>query len=99
MTLLLFLIKPEIVYSPRGLEAVAVEKNFYTVDGLEDPYCWEKAYAKSIEPMMSMLLPKIISRVHVLVQTGHCHHKQRRKIPVGPYNGDATASWQAKPRI
>ena len=55
-----------------GLEAVAVEKNFYTVDGLEDPYCWEKAYAKSIEPMMSMLLPKIISRVHVLVQTGHC---------------------------
>lgn len=32
-----------------GLEAVAVEKNFYTVDGLEDPYCWEKAYAKSID--------------------------------------------------
>ena len=55
-----------------GLEAVAVEKNFYTVDGLEDPYCWEKAYAESIEPMMSVLLPKIISRVHVLVQTGHC---------------------------
>lgn len=55
-----------------GLEAVAVEKNFYTVDGLEDPYCWEKAYAESVEPMMSVLLPKIISRVHVLVQTGHC---------------------------
>ena len=55
-----------------GLEAVAVEKNFYTVDGLEDPYCWEKAYAESVEPMMSVLLPKIISRVHVLVHTGHC---------------------------
>ena len=54
-----------------GLEAVAVEKNFYTVDGLEDPYCWEKAYAESIEPMMSVLLPKIISRVNVLTQTGH----------------------------
>lgn len=54
-----------------GVEAVAVEKNFYTVDGLKDPYCWEKAYAESIEPMMSVLLPKIISKVNVLVQTGH----------------------------
>lgn len=54
-----------------GLEAVAVENNFYTVDGLEDPYCWEKNYAESIEPMMGALLPKIISRVHVLVQNGH----------------------------
>lgn len=54
-----------------GLDAVAVERNFYTVDGLKDPYCWEKAYADSIEPLMSVLLPTIISRVNVLVQTGH----------------------------
>lgn len=71
MTLLLFLIKPEIVYFPRGLRRLAVEKNFYTVDGLEIPIDGKMAYAKSIEPMMSMLLPKIISRVHVLVP--NCH--------------------------
>ena len=41
------------------------------MDGLKDPYCWEKAYADSIEPLMSVLLPTIISRVNVLVQTGH----------------------------
>lgn len=41
------------------------------MDGLEDRYCWEKAYAKGIEPMMSILLPKIISRVNILVSTGH----------------------------
>lgn len=54
-----------------GLDSVAVEKNFYTVDGLEDPYCWEKAYAEIVEPMMNDLLTKIISRVNALVQTGH----------------------------
>lgn len=54
-----------------GLDAVAVEKNFYTIDGLKDPYCWEKAYAESIEPLMGVLLPTIISRVNVLVRTGY----------------------------
>lgn len=50
---------------------VAVEKDFYTIDGLPDPYCWERAYANSIEPLMSILLPKLISKVNVLVRNGH----------------------------
>lgn len=55
-----------------GLDAVAVEKDFYTVDGLKDPYYWEKFYAENVEPLMSEVLSTIISRVNVLVQTGHC---------------------------
>ena len=48
------------------------EKDFYTVDGLKDPYYWEKFYAENVEPLMSEVLSTIISRVNVLVQTGHC---------------------------
>ncbi len=55
-----------------GLDAVAVEKDFYTVGGLKDPYYWEKFYAENVEPLMSEVLSTIISRVNVLVQTGHC---------------------------
>ena len=63
-----------------GLEAVAVERNFYTVDGLKDPYCWEKAYAETIEPLMSVLLPTIISRGNILVRNGHRIMDEEEKV-------------------
>ena len=55
-----------------GLEAVLGEQKFLSIDGLEDSYCLGKAHDEWVQTMMSVLLPKIISRVHVLVQTGHC---------------------------
>ncbi|MEF9968221.1 MAG: DUF4238 domain-containing protein, partial [Longicatena sp.] len=39
---------------------VAVVKNFYTLDKVEDNYAWEKFYANHIEPIMSNTLSEII---------------------------------------
>lgn len=55
-----------------GTTGVGFEKNFYTLEKLEDPYCWEKAYAKSIEPLMRELLSKIVSKSSMLLRNG-CH--------------------------
>lgn len=53
-----------------GLESVGVEKDFYTLEKLDDPYCWEKTYAKGVEPFMGELLPQIISKTNVFVSSG-----------------------------
>ena len=53
-----------------GVRAVGVEKDFYTLEKLEDPYCWERTYATCIEPLMGKLFRKIISRTNRLVPTG-----------------------------
>lgn len=45
-----------------NVEDIAVEKHFYTVNGLEDKYVWEKYYAIEIEPKMKAVLDSIISR-------------------------------------
>lgn len=63
-----------------GTSAIGAEKNFYTLDKLDDPYCWEKTYAKGIEPLMGNLFPQIISRGNVLVRNGNCIISSEEKI-------------------
>ena len=63
-----------------GTSVIGAEKNFYTLDKLDDPYYWEKFYAKGIEPLMGDLFPQIISRGNVLVRTGHCIISPEEKI-------------------
>lgn len=55
-----------------GIGAVGAEKDFYTLEKMEDPYCWERTYATGVEPLMGNLLPTIISRTNLLVQSGSC---------------------------
>lgn len=54
-----------------GINVIGAENDFYTLDKLDDPYCWENAYATSIESLMGELLPQIISRADDRVQTGN----------------------------
>jgi hypothetical protein len=53
-----------------GARAVGAENDFYTLEKLDDPYCWERAYASGIEPLMGKLLTKLISQTHILLQSG-----------------------------
>lgn len=53
-----------------GIRAVGVEKNFYTLDKLEDPYYWEHIYATGIEPLMGKLISTVISHSNPLVRNG-----------------------------
>jgi len=53
-----------------GVRAVGVENDFYTLEKLDDPYCWERAYASGIEPLMGKILTKLISQTNILVQNG-----------------------------
>ena len=72
-----------------GLESVGVEKDFYTLEKLDDPYCWEKTYAKGVEPFMGELLPQIISKTnvfHSLLKNNQkfsqfLSEKQKKSIP------------------
>lgn len=63
-----------------GTAGIGFEKHFYTLDKLKDPYCWEKAYAKNIEPLMKEVLSEIISRVNILVQNRSCIINEKEKM-------------------
>lgn len=63
-----------------GINVIGAENDFYTLDKLDDPYCWENAYATSIEPLMGELLPQIISRANSWVQTSPCIISAEEKI-------------------
>ena len=43
-----------------NVDDVAVEKNFYTVNNIQDIYAWENFYAQSVEPMMGTTIYDII---------------------------------------
>lgn len=53
-----------------GIRAVGAENDFYTLDKMDDPYCWEHIYANGVEPQMGELIPKIISQANLLVRNG-----------------------------
>ena len=53
-----------------GVNAVGAERDFYTLDKLDDPYLWEHMYSTGIEPLMSKVIPSVISRVNILLQNG-----------------------------
>lgn len=63
-----------------GTKAICVENDFYTLEKMDDPYCWEHFYATSIEPLMGELFPKIISQSNILVQNGSVVISEREKI-------------------
>lgn len=45
-----------------NIRNVAMEKDFYTVNGLEDSYYWERFYASGIEPIMGKTFRQLIQR-------------------------------------
>ena len=53
---------------PRGeiylshIRDIAAERNFYTIDHLDNKYLWEETYAKSIEPLLSHIIKKYRQR-------------------------------------
>lgn len=53
-----------------GIRAVGAENDFYTLEKMDDPYCWEHIYANGIEPQMGELIPKIISQGNLLARDG-----------------------------
>lgn len=53
-----------------GVNAVGVERDFYTLDKMDNPYFWEHIYADKVEPLMSEVISRILSRGNVLVQSG-----------------------------
>lgn len=53
-----------------GVRAVGAENDFYTLDKMKDPYCWEHFYADAIEPLMGNLISKITTQANLLVQNG-----------------------------
>lgn len=53
-----------------GIRAVGAENDFYTLEKMDDPYCWEHVYANGVEPQMGELIPKIISQGNLLVRNG-----------------------------
>lgn len=63
-----------------GLDVVAVEKNFYTINKLEDPFYWEKTYAQGIEPLMADVLPHIIYQTNIFAKSGDCIIDTTEKI-------------------
>lgn len=52
-----------------GINAIGVEKDFYTLEKLNDPYYWEHAYTACIEPLMGKPLKKLISHA-IWVRSG-----------------------------
>ncbi|MCD7883810.1 MAG: DUF4238 domain-containing protein [Lachnospiraceae bacterium] len=62
-----------------GTKAICAENDFYTLEKMDDPYCWEHFYATSIEPLMGELFPKIISQSNILVQNGSVVIDEREK--------------------
>lgn len=63
-----------------GTAGVGFEKNFYTLNKHQAPYCWENFYAKKIESLMETLLSKIISKASIVVRNGYHIIDEEEKI-------------------
>ncbi len=57
-----------------NINNIAVEKDFYTVNEIDDKYAWEKYYAETIEPEIGVIIPNIIK------VSGNCLIKDKVKI-------------------
>ncbi len=53
-----------------GVRAVGAENDFYTLDKLDDPYFWERAYAAGMDSKIGELFPQIFSGANCLVRNG-----------------------------
>lgn len=51
-----------------NIDDIAVEKDFYTLEKLDDPYVWERGYGEGIEPEMAETLRSIIAKVSLPVR-------------------------------
>lgn len=81
-----------------GVNAVGAERDFYTLDKLDDPYLWEHMYSTGIEPLMSKVIPSVISRVNILLKWND-RYKCHRKSATGFNNGYTNATREAVPGI
>lgn len=62
-----------------GISAVGVENNFYTLEKMEDPYHWERAYAAGMDSRIGELMTKVISQTNLLVRNGTIIINNREK--------------------
>ncbi len=53
-----------------GIRVVGAENDFYTLEKMEDPYCWERTYATGMDSKIGELVPRIISHANLLVRNG-----------------------------
>lgn len=51
-----------------GIRVVGAENNFYTLEKMEDPYCWERIYAAGMDSQIGELIPRVISQANLLVR-------------------------------
>lgn len=63
-----------------GTRVIGAENDFYTLEKMADPYCWEHVYANGIEPQMGELIPKIISQANLLVRNGTIIINESEKV-------------------
>lgn len=63
-----------------GTRVVGAENDFYTLEKIADPYCWEHVYANGIEPQMGKLIPKIMSQANPLVCNGAIIINESEKV-------------------
>lgn len=51
-----------------GIRVVGAENDFYTLEKMEDPYCWEHIYAAGMDSQIGEIIPRIISQANILVR-------------------------------
>ncbi len=63
-----------------GINAVCAENNFYTLDKMKDPYCWERIYAAGMDSKVGSLNKKIIFEANPLVRNGETIINYEEKV-------------------
>lgn len=66
---------------PANVSDTAAERDFYTIDSLENKYIWEKHYSSEIEPVLGELIKKIRSQCdNALIQDRSLILTQEEKL-------------------
>ena len=58
-----------------GIRVVGAENDFYTLEKMEDPYCWEHIYAAGMDSQIGEIIPRIISQANILVRNRSIQQK------------------------
>lgn len=56
---------------PANVSDSAAERDFYTIDSIEDKYVWERHYATCIEPILGELISKLRQRCETVLIQNH----------------------------
>lgn len=65
-----------------GVRAVGAENDFYTLEKMADPYCWEHIYAAGMDSRIGELIPKIITQSNLLVRNKTIIIGENEKVPL-----------------